>query len=99
MSRPAETVVVCRKCKDSERLQRFLADQDGIRIELVRCQKICHGPVAGTVLDGRWEWFERLHGPKSLHALVTAAKTAGADGLPKRLRRRRVAARAGKLRE
>ena len=65
-------------------------------VRLVRCQKICSGPVAGLVVKGRLEWFERLRGPKSRRALVHLAATGGP--LPKRLRKRRVRKRSGRLR-
>ena len=34
-------------------------------VELVRCQKIRSGPVFGTVVNGRIEWFEKVRGGKS----------------------------------
>jgi hypothetical protein len=47
------TVAVCRKCKEHACLARILSDRSGVEVELVRCQKICHGPVAGLAVDGR----------------------------------------------
>lgn len=65
-------------------------------VRAVRCQKICSGPVAGIMVEGNLEWFERLRGPKSRRALVRLARTGGS--LPTRLTKRRVKKRAGRLR-
>lgn len=92
------TVAVCRKCEHHEHLERALTDRRGLAVELVRCQKICRGPVAGLVVDGRMEWFECLDGRKAIAAFVDLARTGASDRLPKPLRRRRVPKRAGRLR-
>lgn len=92
------TVAVCRKCEDHACLERILSDRKGISVERVRCQKICDGPVAGVVVDGRMEWFAKIAGVKEIAALVRMTRRAPHDRIPKPLRRRRVKARAGKLR-
>jgi hypothetical protein len=92
------TVAVCRKCRDHACLAGILSDREGVEVELVRCQKICHGPVAGLVVDGRMEWFEHVDGVKQIAALVRMTRREPNDRIPKPLRRRRVRKRAGKLR-
>ncbi len=89
---------VCRKCKEHECLARILSDRDGVAVEFVRCQKICHGPVAGLEVDGRMEWFEKVDGVKSIAALVRMTRRQSDGRIPKPLRRRRVKKRAGKVR-
>ncbi|MFP5369536.1 MAG: hypothetical protein ACLGI3_02150 [Actinomycetes bacterium] len=85
----------CRRRRDAHALLLAAAAQAGT-VRPVRCQKICSGPVAGVEVAGRLEWFERLRGPKSRGALVRLLATGGP--LPKRLRKRRVRKRSGRLR-
>lgn len=88
-------VLVCKSCKGSKALAACLADQ-GVAVERVRCQKICHGPVVGARVGGRLEWFERVAKPKAQRALARLAETRTDVGdLPDRLARRRVAKRSG----
>lgn len=89
---------VCRKCEQHECLERVLSDRKGVEVELVRCQKICHGPVAGLEVDGRMEWFESVDGVKPIAALLRMTRRQPLDRIPKPLRRRRVRSRAGKIR-
>lgn len=85
----------CRKAGSAHAALRSALDEVG-DVRVVRCQKICSGPVAGLDVNGRLEWFEKVGGPKSRRAL---ARFVGAGGpLPKRLRKRRVRKRAGHLR-
>jgi hypothetical protein len=65
-------------------------------VELVRCQKICSGPVFGTVVQGRIEWFEKVRGRKSRAAAILLALDDGP--VPDRLAARRVKKRSGRLR-
>lgn len=92
------TVAVCRKCEQHACLAQILADRQGVTVELVRCQKICHGPVAGIEVDGQMEWFENVEGNKAIAALLRMTRRPSLDRIPKPLRRRRVRSRAGKLR-
>ena len=85
------TMFVCRKCKDHECLVRVLDAHADLSLRMVRCQKICHGPVVGTVVDGRFEWFERVTSVKELAALLRLTKKKKAPrAIPKPLRKRRV---------
>jgi hypothetical protein len=93
------TVAVCRKCNEHACLARILSDREGVVVELVRCQKICHGPVAGLAVDGRMQWFEKVDGVKQIAALVRLTRRQPDGRIPKPLRRRRVPKRAGKLRD
>lgn len=61
----------------------------------VGCQSVCDGPVAGTVVAGRLEWFRRVATRKRRNALVALA--GGIDRPGKPLAKRRVAKRSGKL--
>ena len=92
-------VYVCRgsDCREEKRaLEKLLGALDGLaKVERVRCQKICDGPVAGTEIDGTLEWFEELDSRKlrdALRELLEKGKP------PKRLQKRRVSKRRGKLR-
>lgn len=84
----------CRKAEGHRALRAALGDAD---VRTVGCQKICKGPVAGVQVDGRLEWFKRLRGPKSQRALRRLAGS-GSGPLPRRLGKRRVGKRSGRLR-
>jgi hypothetical protein len=61
-------VFVCKKCKKADCLVKILKRTDSTLV-LVGCQKICAGPVVGTELSGRMEWFSRVDTPKRLAGL------------------------------
>jgi hypothetical protein len=92
-------VLVCRAKHCTERAAAgaaLLRQLDGVaRVQPVRCQKICKGPVVGVCLDGRWEWFRRIRGPKSRQALL---KLVTDSQLGQRLERRRARGHSGKRR-
>jgi hypothetical protein len=92
----ALTIAVCRKCKHHKCLTEVLEQHD-VSLQLVKCQKICRGPVVGLPIAGRMEWFERVDGLKALAALVRLSRTKHRDEIPKSLRKRRVRAHAGRL--
>ena len=92
----AFTVSVCRKCKNADCLVEVLEAHTSASLELVRCQKICHGPVVGLPVAGRMEWFERVDGVKELAALVRTTKKGHHDQVPKPLRKRRVKRYSGR---
>jgi hypothetical protein len=62
----------------------------------VRCQRICHGPVAGVPIQGSLEWFERLGSEKAQRQMVDLI--GGSGRLRHALEKRRVAKRASRLR-
>jgi hypothetical protein len=72
----AQSVVVCRKCKNHECLIDVLEAHSDVSIRRVKCQKICHGPVVGLPVGGRMEWFERVRTLKELAALARLTKKA-----------------------
>jgi len=83
---------VCRKCKGSKALvagiERCLADRgqaDEVRVDLVKCQDICKGAVAGLAVDGTAVWFRRLRSPKAAKALAKLAARGGEGPVPDRL--------------
>lgn len=97
MARPV--VYVCRgsDCRSRKRRRRALLDAlSGVaRVEETRCQKVCKGVVAGVEVGGTLHWFERVDGRGERKALV---RLLGGDELPRRLGRRSVKDRLGKLR-
>jgi DNA helicase TIP49 (TBP-interacting protein) len=88
------SVAVCRKCKDHECLEDFLRKKTGARVDEVRCQKICEGPVAGVEIDGRMEWFERVSTPKAMVGLRRVVN--GKTKLTRSLQKRRVKKHSGR---
>ena len=90
-------VLVCRKCKGSEDVVKFLLKRTNASVRTVRCQKVCEGPVAGLRLDGRMEWFERMDGGKPLKAMAELLLQKPPTKLPKPLKKRRSRERSGCL--
>jgi hypothetical protein len=83
-------VYVCRKCKHHDCLVDVVEAHADVKLKMVRCQKICHGPVVGTEVDGRMEWFERVSSVRELAALLKMTRGKRTDSIPKPLRKRRV---------
>jgi hypothetical protein len=90
------TVVVCRKCKHSDCLTEMLHERSHEPVQLARCQKICHGPVVGVMVDGRMEWFERVDRVRQLAALLRLVKQEHPTKIPKQLKQLRVKRRSGR---
>ncbi|HEY7107575.1 MAG TPA: hypothetical protein VH986_14325 [Acidimicrobiia bacterium] len=90
------TVAVCRKCKNHECLTDILRTRADVSLQLVKCQKICHGPVVGLPIAGTMEWFERVDGLKEVAALVRLTHKRKRDTVPKPLRKRRVKKHSGR---
>ena len=90
------TVTVCRKCKNHDCLTEILETRAHAPLRLVKCQKICHGPVVGFPIAGRMEWFERVEGLKEVAALVRLTKKRTWDTIPKPLKKRRVKKHSGR---
>ncbi|MGH2721349.1 MAG: hypothetical protein ACRDJO_07075 [Actinomycetota bacterium] len=86
-------VLVCRKCKGHECIVAYLERHTGATVRTVRCQKVCDSPVAGLRVEGDWEWFGPVRGPKQLKALARLAD--GAPAVPKPLQKCRSRSRAG----
>lgn len=84
----------CREARDAHPEVETLTAAHG-RVEQVRCQKVCDGPVVGIKVQGTLQWFERIDTPKSLAALADLLRTGTME---KPLRKRRCKKRAGKLR-
>jgi hypothetical protein len=92
-----ERIFVCRKCKNARCLVGVLQTRRKVPLRLLKCQKICHGPVIGLEIGGRMEWFERVDDLKSLAALVRLAKKPRAPvKIPKPLRKHRVKRYSGR---
>jgi hypothetical protein len=89
------SVMVCKKCKDSKCLAKFFKAKTDVKVVPVGCQKICHGPVAGTEVAGRMEWFERVGKAKPMVALARLTGDGKAK-LPHSLEKRRVPKRSGR---
>jgi hypothetical protein len=92
----ASTVFLCGECEGHRRLRRRLHQETDAALINVGCQKVCHGPVAGLVVDRRMEWFGRLDGHKAVAALVKRVNEEGGDKLPPSLARRRSSKRSGR---
>ncbi|HEX4218381.1 MAG TPA: hypothetical protein VHZ02_08435 [Acidimicrobiales bacterium] len=98
MAKPLAYVCHGKKCSracDHDALLRALCKQAEVR--LVRCQKICHGSVVVTRLDGGLEWFEGVDTPRSCVDMKRAVVAGTRKKLPPRLKRRRLKKRAGTL--
>lgn len=65
------------------------------RVQPVRCQKVCEGPVVGLEIDGALEWFDKVKG-KAARAALVRLLDEGELGEP--LKTRRVKKRSGCLR-
>jgi hypothetical protein len=91
----SDSVMVCKKCKDSKCLAKFFKTKTDVKVLSVGCQKICHGPVAGTQVAGRTEWFERVGKAKPMVALARLASD-GTAKLPHALEKRRVPKHSGR---
>ena len=65
-------------------------------VQVVRCQKICHGSVVGALLDGRVEWFERIDSARLCVAMKKAVARASRRDLPAGLRKRRLKSLRGR---
>jgi hypothetical protein len=92
----ALTVNVCRKCKNHDCIVDILRTRTDVSVELVRCQKICHGPVVGFPIAGKMEWFEKVERLRELAALVRITCKRNQDSIPKPLRKRRVKKHSGR---
>lgn len=93
-------LLICRGSHCRKRLDKHpnvIETLSGLPVEIGRvgCQKVCRGPVVGYEVDGEWQWFERIDSKKALRAL---ADLVADDPLPKPLRKRRHAKRAGRVR-
>jgi hypothetical protein len=66
------------------------------RVRHVKCQDLCGGPVAGVVVDGRVEWFEKLRKGKHRAAIVELASGATSK-VPSVLRSSWARKRSGKF--
>ena len=85
----------CRK--ERKAFRRLEAALEGAaRLQPVKCQKICSGPVAGVAVAGTLQWFEKLDSRKRADAFLSVVRTG--DLSPK-MKKRRVGKRKGKLRD
>lgn len=91
----ATRVIVCKACKGSGGLRKFLAKNGATSVKTVGCQNVCKGPVAGLAVNGRMEWFGRLDERKRWKALARLIKSDGRRGVPKGLESRRLPRRSG----
>jgi hypothetical protein len=92
-----QTVHVCsgKRCVDHpKRRQELVSALEGVaNVDDCGCVKICHGPVAGLLVDGQLEWFRGLHSGKSIKQLRKLVK---AGKLSQSLAKLRVPKRSGK---
>lgn len=95
MSDPT-TVHVCRKCKAHRPLVERLEREDGVVVELVRCQDVCKGAVALLEVDGTWTTFRRIRSGKQRKALAKLARRGAVGPVPARLEELVVTRRTGR---
>jgi hypothetical protein len=84
----------CSRACDHDALLRALCKVSDVQV--VRCQKICHGSVVGALLDGELQWFERIDSGKLCVAMKKAVAKGSRKGLPSVLKKRRLKALAGR---
>jgi len=86
----------CKKSLKKHGVVLAAVARGGVEIERVGCQKLCHGPVFGTKVDGTWEWFGRVRSDAAVEALLALLE----DGrMRKPLRKLRDTERSGKRRK
>jgi hypothetical protein len=90
----SDALLICKKCKQSKCLVSLFKDTD-VKVSKVGCQKICAGPVAGLVVDGRMEWFSRVNSAKRIAGLRMLARHRHRR-IPTALEKQRVRKRSGR---
>ena len=92
-------VLICQgpHCTKSGKKRRRLVEaiSEVAKIEEVKCQKICRGPVAAVAVDGTLEWFAPLDTKRARAGLV---KLITKGKMPKALAKRHIKKRSGKNR-
>jgi hypothetical protein len=84
----------CRRAEGHGDLRKALRAVG--KVQVVKCQDLCEGPVAGVVVDGKVEWFEKLRRARHRDAVVALA--VGAEGkVPADLRDRWARKHQGKI--
>jgi hypothetical protein len=78
----------CVRACEHDALVRSLCKVGSVQV--VRCQKICHGSVVGALLDGRLEWFERIDSARLCVVMKKAVSRGSRHGLPAVLKKRRL---------
>ena len=84
----------CRKSRKKLDALRSTLENEG-QVCVVKCQKICKGPVVGVEIGGRLEWFSKI---SDLRAREHLLKLLQRGEFTQRLRARLVKKRRGKLR-
>ena len=84
----------CSRSRDHDALVRAICKVGDV--QLVRCQKICHGSVVGIALNQELEWFERVRSPKLRRLIRKAAVRGKRKGLDSSLRKRRITSYSGR---
>jgi hypothetical protein len=98
MSRSAQCFLCVGKDCRKDDGYRELASAVAVlpKVRRVKCQDLCGGPVAGVVVDGKVEWFEKLRRSKQRAALVELA-AGQARKVPSELRSSWARKRSGKF--
>ena len=96
-SKPRSYVCTGKDCRRDDGFKELVRALEATgRVREVDCQDLCEGPVAGVVLDGEVEWFERVRKSRARDAVVALA-TGKVDEVPKILRPRWAKKRSGKV--
>jgi len=92
-------IYICNEsdcAKDKKKLRNLKKTVSAeAKIKTVKCQKICEGPVAGTLIDGNVVWFERITTAKHREALLRLLQTGKVNKL---LKKHECKKRSGKIR-
>lgn len=90
-----QSVFLCKECKGSGTLAKFLHQRTDASIKTVGCQDVCKEPVCGLRVNGRLEWFGGLDKPKRQKALAALLAHPN-GGVPSELAGARAGKRSGK---
>ena len=73
-SSPRSYVCIGKDCRCDEGHKELLAALRGVgKVQRVKCQDLCEGPVAGVEVGGRVEWFEKIRRGRHRDAVVCLA--------------------------
>ncbi len=100
MSRSPRCYVCTDKdCRREDGYRELLSDLRAVaKVREVDCQDLCEGPVAGVVVDGQVEWFEKLRKERFRQAVVALVRGEH-DEVPRVLKARWARKRSGKVKQ
>src|SRR5689334_12611113 len=97
MGTPRCYVCTGKDCRRDDGFKELRRDLDKVaKVREVDCQDMCDGPVAGVVLDGRVEWFEKIRKERYRTAVIELV-TGERDSVPNVLKARWAKKHSGKV--